>query len=202
MTGWVHSTRLAPTLAWARQKGGGATVETHCTMKSGAFRLAICTLVLLSWATSARGEKTSLHPPAAVIASLAQLREIDSLAGLPAPIRGGVFALPGGTQSRGWELAAPGASWNATDAIVDPSLPGRRMIVALCSATICVLHYERGGIAHVYLVMSLVRKGDAWTATWLAYGHPGATNVEALKSLLQNRSSLDYHDDTNARIDY
>ena len=138
----------------------------------------------------------------AVIHSLAQLREVDSLAALPLPIRRGEFALPGGTQSKGWELAAPGAAWNATDAVVDPSLPGRRMIVALCNAIVCVLHYERGGIAHIYLVMTLTRKGDGWTATWLAYGHPGAANAETLRSLLQNRSSLDYHDDTDARIDY
>jgi hypothetical protein len=171
-------------------------------MKSRAFRFGVSTLVLLSWATWARAENTTLHPPAAVIQSLAQLREIDSLAGLPAEIRRGVFGLPGGTQSKGWELAAPGGAWNATDSIVDPSLPGRRMIFALCNADICVLHYERGGIAHMYLVMTLVRKGDEWMATWLAYGHPGAANVQGLKSLLQNRSSLDYHDDTDARLDY
>ncbi len=181
---------------------GDATVEPRAFMNSMSFRIAMCALVVTAWTIPVRAEKTTLHPPPAVIQSLGGLREIDTLAGLPAPIRRGEFALPGGAQSRSWALAAPGTAWNATDAVIDPSLPGRRMIVAACDAAICVLHYERGGIAHIYLIMALTRNGSEWKAIWLAYGHPGAENLAALETLLKNRSSLDYHDDTNARIDY
>jgi hypothetical protein len=99
-------------------------------------------------------------------------------------------------------LAAPGAPWNATDAIVDPSLPGRRMIVAACDSAICLLHYERGGIAHLYYVMAFVHEGSSWKVTWMASGHPAAANFVALKALLQNRSWPDYSDDTGAHADY
>jgi hypothetical protein len=180
--------------------GGRAIVETRI-VKFFVLAFAVGGLTVALTAPL-RAEQTTLHPPQALLQSLGQLREIDSLAGLPAPIRRGVFVLPDATTSVGWVLAAPGAAWNATDAIVDPSLPGRRMIFAACNATICVLHYERGGIAHIYLVMALARKGDGWAATWLAYGHPAAPNMEALEALLRNRSPLDYHDDTDAHIDY
>jgi hypothetical protein len=164
------------------------------------FAPVALTLAALSLPVSAAN--APLHPPAEVLQSLGQLRAIVSLDGLPAEIRRGDFALPDGKNVGGWAIAEPGASWNATDVVVNPSLPYRRFIVAACSATICVLHYERGGIALTDLVMCLRRKGDGWKATWLAYGHPPAKNLAELRALLENRSTLVYHDDTNAHIDY
>ncbi|HEV3092493.1 MAG TPA: hypothetical protein VGX91_13710 [Candidatus Cybelea sp.] len=120
---------------------------------------------------------------------------------VPDEIRRGDFSLPDGTKPQGWKMAAPGDAWNSTDAIVDPSLPSRRMILAACSATICVLHYERG-VGLIDLVMSLVRGDGGWKATWLAYGHPPVEKLDALRALLRNRSSLAYHDDADAHIDY
>jgi hypothetical protein len=181
--------------------GADAIVEPE-VMKSRAFESAVCAVAIAALAAPSRAQNSTLHPPAALVQSLGKLRDIDSLDELPSPIRRGVFALPGATQSSGWALAAPGAAWNATDAIVDPSLPGRRMIFAGCVATVCVLHYERGGIAHIFLVMALERRGDGWKVVWLAYGHPAAKNMDALKALLQNHSLLNYYDDTNPSIDY
>jgi hypothetical protein len=155
---------------------------------------------LLCAAASSAG--TWLHPPAQVMKSLEQLRETDSLGGLPDAIRQGTFTLPDGTNAKGWKLAAPGAAWNSTDSIIDPSSPGRRLIFAANNATICVLHYERGGIALIDLVMSLTRRGDSWRVTWLAYGHPPAKNLDALRELLRNHSALIYHDDPSPHIDY
>jgi hypothetical protein len=151
---------------------------------------------------AARSGSVPLHPPPAVLRSLEQLHEIDSLDQLPPDIRQGHFTLPNGTKSSGWKLASPGGAWNATDSIIDPSLPGRRMIFAACNPTICLLHYERGGVAHIVLIMSLTRERDGWKATWLAYGHPPAKNFNALRALLRNQSTLVYHDDTDANIDY
>lgn len=171
-------------------------------MKYALVSSALCALAVGAYATPAQAEKPVLHPPTVLMQSLASLREIASLAGLPAPIRRGTFVLPDSTPSRGWQLAAPGAPWNATDAAIDPSLPGRRLIFAACNAAACVVHYERGGIAHTYLILFLTHNGSQWQAEWLAYGHPGLANFATLETLLQNRSSLDYHDDTNRRIDY
>jgi hypothetical protein len=143
-----------------------------------------------------------LTPPANVMAAFATLHEIDTLEGLPADIRTGNFTLPSGKRLGGWELAAPGGAWNATDSVVDPSLPGRRLHFAGCSASMCVLHYERGGIAHIHLVVTLVRTNGAWKATWMAYGQPAMKDLAALRALLQNRSSANYSDQSPADINY
>jgi hypothetical protein len=148
------------------------------------------------------GATVPLAPPANVMAAFWTLHEIDTLAGLPAEIREGKFTLPGGKPLGGWVLAAPGGAWNATDAITDPSLPGRRLHFAGCNASICVLHYERGGIAHINEVVTLVRHDGAWKATWMAYGGPPMKDLAALRALLENRSSASYSDRSPADINY
>ena len=50
-------------------------------------------------------------------------------------------------------LAEPGRKWNATDAITDPTLPGKRLIWAAVDGEYYVVHYERGGIAHTFHVL-------------------------------------------------
>jgi hypothetical protein len=143
-----------------------------------------------------------IHPPSALVKVLGQLSEIGTLAGLPEPIRSGTFVLPGGGKAAGWKLAAPGGAWNATDAIVDPSLPGRRMIFAACDDGACVLHYERGGIAHMYYVMTLARDAGAWKLTWLGTGHPAFANYGTLKAALVRGSAPYYFDDPDPRRDF
>jgi cobalamin biosynthesis protein CobT len=101
-----------------------------------------------------------------------------------------------------WVLAAPGGAWNATDVVSDPRLRGRRLHVAACDATTCVLHYERGGIAHIQLVMTLAQKNGQWKATWIAYGQPAIANLAELRSLLTNQSKASYSDGAQAAIEY
>ena len=170
-------------------------------MKSLVATIAIAVLAAVLFPV-ARAGNTLLHAPLVVLQSLDQLHEIDSLDALPKDMQRGDFTLPDSTKSHGWTLAAPGGAWNSTDSIIDPSLPNRRMIFAACSATFCLLHYERGGIALIDFVMSLMREGGGWKATWIAYGHPPAKNLGELRALLRNRSTLVYHDVTNAHIDY
>ncbi|MGA8532799.1 MAG: hypothetical protein WB615_01680, partial [Candidatus Tumulicola sp.] len=109
-------------------------------MKNLLLASAICMLTAVAPAASSPAPG-AVHPPALVLQSLDRLRGVDALGALPAPIRRGEFALPGGTKSPGWALAAPGAHWNATDAVVDTTLPGRRMILAACNPALCILHY-------------------------------------------------------------
>lgn len=47
-------------------------------------------------------------------------------------------------------MANPGEKWQVTDVISERGLPSRRLIFAGLSNTYCVLHFERGGIAHNY----------------------------------------------------
>jgi hypothetical protein len=169
-------------------------------MKLQVFALAAA--LATAFAAPAGAAKVPLTPPANVLAVFASLHEIDSLEGLPTDICTGNFILPDGKTLGGWVLAAPGGAWNATDSVVDPSLPGRRLHFAGCSASTCVLHYERGGIAHIHLVVTLVRHNGAWKATWMAYGQPAMKDLAALHALLENRSSADYSDQSPADINY
>jgi len=71
-------------------------------------------------------------------------------------------------------LAEPGQKWNATDAIVDPTLPGKRLIWAAVGGEYYVVHYERGGIAHTFhvLVARLAKNDAKPKVVWHAVGGP------------------------------
>jgi hypothetical protein len=171
-------------------------------MKRFVTILAVAALLVVDVVAPALAAKTPLDPPAAALAQFASLREIDSLGGLPPDIRSGNFVLPDGKKLGGWVLAAPGGAWNATDSIVDPSLPGRRLHFAACNASYCVLHCERGGVAHIHLVVTLARANGAWKATWIAYGEPAMATLAELHALLENRSTADYSDRSPADVNY
>jgi hypothetical protein len=164
--------------------------------------IALATAFVCALTASAIAANVPLAPPADVMAAFSSFHEIDTLDGLPAEIRAGNFTLPSGKPLGGWVLAAPGGAWNPTDNVVDPSLPGRRLHFAGCNASMCVLHYERGGIAHIHLVVTLVRKNGPWKATWMAYGQPAMKDLAALRALLENRSGANYSDQSPADVNY
>lgn len=72
------------------------------------------------------------------------------------------------------KLAEPGQKWNATDAIIDPTLPGKRLIWAAVGNDYYVVHYERGGIAHTFhiLVAKLTKNDSKPKVVWRAIGGP------------------------------
>ena len=87
----------------------------------------------------------------------------------------------------GTKIADPGQKWNATDAILDPTLPGKRLIWAAVDGDYYVVHYERGGIAHTFhLLVAKLAKGEAKPlVVWSALGGPFknyAAFVDALRS--------------------
>ncbi len=88
---------------------------------------------------------------------------VSSVRGLPLGVREDLQRLFG---SSAMALAEPGAPFQATDVITDPSLPTRRLSLAGCSQDHCLVYYERGGIAHTWYAV-LFR----WT--------PARTRVEA-----------------------
>ena len=81
-----------------------------------------------------------------VLENVARFREVHSTGDLPGPI----IVLCAGDKKN---LAEPGGNWNATDSIIDPSLPAKRLIWAAMGGDYYVVHYERGGIAHTFHVM-------------------------------------------------
>ena len=79
-----------------------------------------------------------------------QFQTVSSVTGLPLVVRDSLRGLFGGSALA---LANPGAEFQATDVVVKPNLPSRRLILAGCSADHCLVYYERGGIAHTRHVL-------------------------------------------------
>ena len=75
---------------------------------------------------------------------------VTSIRGLPLGVRDGLQKLFG---SGALDIAEPGADFQATDVVVDPKLPIRRLTLAGCSTDHhCLVYYERGGIDHTWHV--------------------------------------------------
>ena len=109
-----------------------------------------------------------------------RFHEAHSTSDLPPPI----VALCVGNNGK---MADPGQRWNATDSIVDPSLPGKRLIWAAVGGEYYVVHYERGGIAHTFhvVIVKLSKVEGKPKVIWSAIGGPFkdyATFVDALRS--------------------
>jgi hypothetical protein len=111
-------------------------------------------------------------PPAALSAALrAHVKDerfgiVTSIRGLPLGVREGLQTLFG---SQSLDIAEPGAEFQATDVIVNPKLPTRRLVAAGCSTDHCLVYYERGGIAHTWEVALF-----HWTPTATRFEWGGA----------------------------
>jgi hypothetical protein len=119
-----------------------------------------------------------------------RFHEVHSSSDLPSAI----LALCGA--SGDGKLAEPGQNWNATDAITDPTLPGKRLIWAAVGGEYYVVHYERGGIAHTYhiLVAKLAKNEANPNVVWRAMGGPFKDYVAFLNGLRSGKldDRLDY----------
>jgi len=73
---------------------------------------------------------------------------VTSIRGLPLGVRDELERM----FRNGLDIAEPGAPFQASDVVVDPNLPSRRLVAAGCSQDHCLVYYERGGIAHRWLV--------------------------------------------------
>lgn len=111
-----------------------------------------------------------------------RLDVVTSIRGLPLGVRDALQTLFGG---QALDIAEPGAEFQATDVVVNPKLPIRRLAAAGCSIDHCLVYYERGGIAHTWQVALF-----SWTpaATRMEWGGsaPGglATIDEVRKAVL------------------
>lgn len=117
-----------------------------------------------------------------------RFHEVHSTGDLPAAI----VAL-GADDGR---LAEPGQKWNATDAITDPTLPGKRLIWAAVDGEYYVVHYERGGIAHTFhvLVATLTKNNAKPKVIWRGVGGPLKDYAASLIALRNGKldDRLDY----------
>ena len=104
---------------------------------------------------SLAGDRQQASPPAVLSAALRghlkteRLEVVTSVRGLPLGVREALQDLFG---SGSLDIAEPGAEFQATDVVVTPKLPTRRLVAAGCSTDHCLVYYERGGIAHMWHV--------------------------------------------------
>jgi hypothetical protein len=115
--------------------------------------LLLCAVSVSLWLGVAAGNQAA--PPAALSGALqAHLKDerfgpVTSIRGLPLGVRESLQTLFG---SSSLDIAEPGAEFQATDVVVNPKLPIRRLVAAGCSNDHCLVYYERGGIAHTWHV--------------------------------------------------
>jgi hypothetical protein len=131
--------------------------------------------------------QTASQPTSVPDALRAHLRDerfspLTTTGAFPPGLRQGLQALFGGTTL---DMAEPGARFQATDVMVTPRLPARRLVAAGCSADHCLVHYERGGFAHVYYIVLFETSAATARFEW---GGPGpgvpAGGLEAVKDAL------------------
>jgi hypothetical protein len=67
-------------------------------------------------------------------------------------------------------LAEPGQKWEATDVIIDDSLPRCRLIWAAINGDYYVVHFERGGIGHEFVILIATMKSDTTKPTIIWQG--------------------------------
>ena len=74
---------------------------------------------------------------------------VTSIRGFPLGVRDRLQTLFG---SQTLDIAEPGAEFQVTDVIVNPTLPSRRLAAAGCTIEYCLVYYERGGRGHTWHV--------------------------------------------------
>ena len=143
-------------------------------MSSSLRTCVALALAIAGTATIAAAEATRLSDEdRKALVTLVEVRRVDAV---PA----GVWtALAAASADHVSSMANPGEKWQATDVIMEKGLPWRRLIFAGVSDDYCLLHYERGGIAHSFHIMLFRRDGDEWRMVWRA----SSGHIEKLSDL-------------------
>ena len=149
--------------------------------------IACCAIGASLWSAVLAGGQAA--PPAALPAALRthlaadQFGIVTSIRGLPLGVRDELQRL---FRSGTLDIAEPGAEFQATDVLVTPNLPIRRLVAAGCASDHhCLVYYERGGIAHTWQVV-LFQWSPAITRFEWGGGAPGglATIEDVRKAVL------------------
>ena len=108
---------------------------------------------------------------------------LASVAALPEGVKGELARLFG---AKALLLAEPGAPFQATDAVLDPKLPWRRLISAGCAADHCLVHYERGGFVHAFEAVVLSRQGETARFVWGARVPSALPDIQTVRNFLSS----------------
>jgi len=110
-----------------------------------------------------------------------RFREVRTKSGLPKAILD--LCTDGGGA-----MAEPGQPFQVTDVVTDATLPGRRLSWGAISGDYYVVHYETGGIAHVYrFLVATMPKGAAQPKVlWREAGNVKCDDYKAFVEALRN----------------
>ena len=106
---------------------------------------------------------------------------VTSIRGLPLGVREGLQTLFG---SEALDIAEPGAAFQVGDAIVNSTLPIRRLVAAGCSHDHCLVYYERGGIAHTWRVALFHWTPVATRFEWGGSAPGGLLTIDDVRSAI------------------
>ena len=106
---------------------------------------------------------------------------LTTVAALPAGLRQALSEL---FNAPTLDMADPGAPFQATDVMVAPRLPARRLVAAGCSADHCLVYYERGGFAHVHQIVLFGKADTAFRFVEGGVAPGGLSDLEQVKDAL------------------
>jgi len=136
---------------------------------------------------SAVAAASQAAPPVALSAALrAHVNQekfgiVTSIRGLPLGVRDGLQTLFG---SQTLDIAEPGADFQVSDALVNPSLPLRRLVAAGCSIDHCLVYYERGGIVRTWQVALFHWTPAATRFEWGGTAPTGLTTIDDVRNAI------------------
>ena len=141
---------------------------------------ALTGLFVLALFCGAASEKGRITPADRKRLLAPTLRVATKTAGIPEEVRKAFAAL---VHQPAFEMAEPTQPFQATDDIAPgPPLPGRRLIFSASDEGLCVIHYERGGYAHIYEVVAFtLSKGAPPELSWSALSQGRLEDLDALR---------------------
>jgi hypothetical protein len=96
------------------------------------------------------------------------------------------------TRDDHFELADPGKKFQETDVITTSGLPRRRLVFAGSCDGRCLIHYERGGIGHSYMLLLFrTDSNGVLQFEWGASLFQRADSVEKLRSTISSGKFAD-----------
>ena len=110
-----------------------------------------------------------------------RFQTVTSVRGLPLGVREAMQSLFG---TPSLQMAEPGAEFQATDVMMKPGLPSRRLVTAGCSTDHCLVYYERGGFAHTWHVALFHWTPELTRFEWGGAAPGAMANIEAVRTAL------------------
>jgi len=150
------------------------------------YRTRVLSAIVVSlWSVVAAGSQAV--PPIALSETVRghvkdeRFQIVTSVRGLPLGVRDELQTL---FRTQALDIAEPGAAFQATDVVVNPKLPIRRLVAAGCSIEYCLVYYERGGIAHTWQVALFHWTPAATRVEWGGIAPGGLASVDGVRNAI------------------